>query len=70
MRVQAPIANTIDITDSMIQYDSACKKLLAHKVILAWILKSVVSEFRTLSIHLNLYESFTEGRKYYHPILY
>lgn len=47
---QTPIANAIDLTSSMAQYDSACKKLLAHKIILAWILKSVVSEFHTISV--------------------
>lgn len=51
MKKQTPIANTIDVTDYMIQYDSACKKLLAHKIILAWLLKSVVSEFHAISIH-------------------
>ena len=31
-------------------YDAACKRLLANKIILAWIMKSCLEEFRYTSV--------------------
>ena len=47
---QSLIANMIDIADKEAQYDRQSKRLLSMTVILAWILKSCVDEFRDFSI--------------------
>ena len=46
MEVNTPIAEDIRITDQNSQYDDACKKLLSEKIILAWIMKCCLEEFR------------------------
>ena len=47
---QTGIANTIDTADKEAQYDDCVKKLLAKKIILAWIMKECVPEFKQFSI--------------------
>ncbi len=39
-------AKTLFLAGEKVQYDAQCKKVLSHKVILAWILKYTVKEFR------------------------
>ena len=50
MAEQTGIANTIDTADKEAQYDDCVKKLLAKKIILAWIMKECVPEFKQFSI--------------------
>ena len=50
MAEQTGIANTIDTADKEAQYDDCVKKLLAKKIILAWIMKECVPEFKRFSI--------------------
>ena len=50
MAEQTGIANTIDTADKEAQYDDCVKKLLAKKIILAWIMKECVPEFMQFSI--------------------
>lgn len=40
----------IDTVRQEAQYDACVKKLLSEKIILAWILKECVNEFRNYSI--------------------
>lgn len=54
------LAHTIDQTDLKPAYDAACKKLLASKPILAWILKSCVKEFEHCSI-ADIIDKYIEG---------
>lgn len=49
-RKQTLIANMIDATGKDAQYDRQSKRLLSMTVILAWILKSCVKEFKDFSI--------------------
>lgn len=42
-------------------YDAACKRLLSEKMILAWILKSCVEEFRDCEVR-EIAEKYIEGR--------
>lgn len=51
MEVNSPIAEDIRVTDQNAQYDAACKKLLSEKIILAWIMKSCLEEYKTHSIN-------------------
>ena len=50
MTEQTGVAKTIDIADEEAQYDSCAKKLLSNRLILAWILKECVLEFKQFSI--------------------
>ena len=58
--VKTEIAKNIETTNQEAQYDSCVKKLLSEKIILAWILKECVEEFRPFSIKQILQESFEE----------
>ena len=55
--MQTTLANDIDIIADKARYDEACRKLLADKYILAWILKSSLAEYTNSSIDdiINLY---------------
>lgn len=48
--LQTTVANDIDATDGKTKYDTQVKKVLANKIILAWILKYTVKEFSEYSI--------------------
>ena len=48
--IDTSLANDIDATDGKSKYDAQVKKVLANKVILAWILKYTVKEFFEFSI--------------------
>lgn len=51
MRVlQTSLANSIDATKEKIKYDTQVKKVLANKIILAWILKYTMKEFQQMNI--------------------
>ena len=42
------------------RYDAACKKLLSHKIILAWIMKSCLDEYKHLDV-LQIAANYIEG---------
>lgn len=44
------LAYELSITEGKTTFDTQCKKILSHKIILAWILKYAVSEFSELTI--------------------
>lgn len=44
------LARNLQLAGQKVQYDAQCKKVLSHKVILAWILKYTMEEFREFSI--------------------
>ena len=50
METETTIAKAIHNTDKMARYDEACKELLSEKIILAWIMKSCVDEFRDIDV--------------------
>ena len=50
MEVQNSLANLIDTAADEAQYDEVVKKILAYRIILAWILKECVAEFKQYSI--------------------
>ncbi len=60
MEIQNIFANRIDTAGNMISYDESCKKVLANKYILAWILKSCVQEYEDCSIK-DITEKYIEG---------
>lgn len=60
MEVNTPIAEDIRITDQNARYDAACRKLLSEKIILAWIMKSCLDEYRDCDVK-EIAEKYIEG---------
>lgn len=60
MEVENILAKNISSAGEKAAYDAACKRLLANKIILAWIMKSCVEEYRDCSI-LDIAEKYIEG---------
>lgn len=60
MEVNTPIAEDIRVTDQNAQYDAACRKLLSEKIILAWIMKSCLEEYRDCGVK-EIAEKYIEG---------
>lgn len=60
MEVETMIAEDIRITDHKAQLDAACKRLLAIKIILAWIMKSCLTEYRDFDVN-EIAEKYIEG---------
>lgn len=54
------LSRVISQTDANSQYDEACKRILANKIILAWILKSCVEEFANFDVN-DIAEYYIEG---------
>lgn len=50
MVLQSVVAQTIDTAGQEAQYDACVKRLLSEKIILAWILKECVDEFKPYSV--------------------
>lgn len=48
--VESTIASALWSEGDHAEYDAACKRLLAEKSILAWILKDCVSEYRDIPV--------------------
>ena len=54
------ISETIHTTDKNAQLDAACKQLLSIKIILAWIMKSCLEEYRNFDVN-EIAEKYIEG---------
>jgi len=55
------IASGIQATDGNARYDAACKRLLSEKIILAWIMKQCVDEFKGCDVN-EIAEKYIEGQ--------
>ncbi len=60
MKVENILAKNISSAGEKASYDAACKRLLANKVILAWIMKSCIEEYRDCEIQ-EIVENYIEG---------
>ena len=60
MEVNTPLADDIRMADQNARYDAMCRKLLAEKIILAWIMKSCLEEYRDCDIN-EIAEKYIEG---------
>ena len=60
MEVNTPIAEDIRMTDQNARYDAACRKLLSEKIILAWIMKSCLEEYRNCDVK-EIADKYIEG---------
>ena len=50
MEHKTKVAEDLELTEAQARYDAACKRLLSHKVFLAWILKSCLEEYKDSDI--------------------
>ena len=50
MKTQTVLSKVISTAGQKAAYDNVCKKILANKIILAWIMKSCLPEYRDCSI--------------------
>lgn len=50
MEIENTLAKNITAAGDKAAYDAACKRLLANKIILAWIMKSCIEEYRDLDV--------------------
>jgi len=60
MDVETTIAKNIRIADENAKYDNACKVLLSEKIILAWIMKSCLEEYKDFDVN-EIAEKYIEG---------
>lgn len=51
MKVQNTLSKMISTAGQKAAYDHVCKKLLSHKMILAWLMKSCLPEYRDCTVH-------------------
>ena len=61
MEVEATLAEAIGTTGVNAKYDAACKRLLSEKYILAWIMKSCLTEYENCAIN-EIAERYIEGQ--------
>lgn len=60
MEVENILAQNISVAGENAYYDEACKKLLANRIILAWIMKSCLEEYRDIDVN-EIGEKYIEG---------
>ena len=60
MELETTLAKNIRIADDKAKYDEACKRLLAEKTILAWIMKSCLEEYKEYDVN-EIAENYIEG---------
>ncbi|MCX4346158.1 MAG: hypothetical protein OSJ38_02790 [Lachnospiraceae bacterium] len=51
MNTDTTIAKNIRVADEKASYDAACKRLLSEKIILAWIMKNCLDEYRDCDVN-------------------
>ena len=61
MEVENILAKNITAAGEKAAYDTACKRLLANKIILAWIMKSCLEEYRESDVN-DIAEKYIEAR--------
>lgn len=60
MEMETILAQNISVAGENAFYDEACKKLLANKIILAWIMKSCLEEYQEIDVN-EIAENYIEG---------
>ncbi len=68
IKVETILSKNISSAGPKSSYDAACKKLLANKVILAWIMKSCLDEYKDYEIQ-EIADKFIEGEPQISKIL-
>ena len=52
MEINTTLSNSIEAADKRASYDAACKQILAEKIILAWIMKHTMKEFKDVPVQV------------------
>lgn len=60
MGSEETVGHGLRTADGRAAYDAACKRLLSEKIILAWIMKSCLLEYRDCGVH-EVAERYIEG---------
>ena len=60
VKIDTTIAKNIHVADDKAKYDAACKRLLSEKIILAWIMKNCLEEFRDCDVK-EIANNYIEG---------
>ena len=60
MKQKTTLSQSIDVVEQKAQYDEACKKVLAEKIILAWIMKHTMKEYAEFEVR-DIVENFIVG---------
>lgn len=60
MEQKTTLSQSIDIVEQKAQYDEACKKVLAEKIILAWIMKHTMKEYADCDV-CEIVENYVVG---------
>lgn len=60
MEIENTLAKNITAAGDKAAYDAACKRLLANKTILAWIMKSCMEEYRDIAVN-EIAQKYIEG---------
>lgn len=60
MEQKTTLSQSIDIVEQKAQYDEACKKVLAEKIILAWIMRHTIKEYADYDVQ-EIVEKFIVG---------
>lgn len=60
MKIENTLAKNISAVRDKAAYDTACKRLLANKIILAWIMKSCLEEYRDFGVD-EIADHYIEG---------
>ena len=50
MNQESMLAETLQISEENARCDAACKRILSEKMILAWIMKSCLKEYRNFDV--------------------
>ena len=61
MEVETILAKNIGVAGDKAAYDAACKRLLANKIILVWIMKSCLEKYRNFNVE-EISEKYIEGK--------
>lgn len=61
MNTETTIAKNIRTADDKANYDAACKRLLSEKIILAWIMKNCLQEYRDCDVN-EIAEKYIDGK--------
>lgn len=60
MKLETTLSKSIRTTGQNADYDAACKRLLSEKIVLAWIMKNCLEEYRYCSIN-EIMDKYIEG---------
>jgi len=61
MEIETTLSGALDVAGKKAKYDEACKRILSEKIVLAWILKSCLDEYRDCDVN-DIAQKYIEGK--------